>query len=159
MTRASASPDDLAALTAVFFERHWPANLGTTPTWSQLDPQDLSTLDAGGCYAVADPDRRLLYVGPALAERSASRPTSRGGVLRRLYRHVVRRGALTKGEITPKREAWVEHGGIGSIWVILFPAEFAYLAAGLEVFLIQALSGRLPVNKSRVRVEIADATD
>jgi hypothetical protein len=47
--------------------------------------------------------------------------------------------------------------GIGSIWVLLFPAEFSYLAAGLEVFLIQDLRGKLPVNKSRVRTELADS--
>jgi hypothetical protein len=106
---------------------------------------------------VAGPDERLLYVGLALAERHPNKPTSRGGVIRRLYRHVIRRGALTKGEISPKRTTWVEHGGIGSIWVLLFPAEFSYLTAGLEVFLIQELSGKLPVNKSRVRTELADS--
>ena len=62
---------------------------------------------------------------------------------------LIRRSALTTGEIAPKRTTWVEHGGIGSIWVLLFPAEFSYLAAGLEVFLIQELGGKLPVNKSR----------
>ena len=152
MTSSDATPDDLIALTRDFFERHWPAAPGRSPVWLQLDPRDLSAgLDAGGCYAVADPNQRLLYVGLALAERQPSKPTARGGVIRRLYRHVVRRGALTKGQIVPKRTTWVEQGGIGSIWVLLFPADFSYLAAGLEVFLIQALSGKLPVNKSRVR--------
>jgi hypothetical protein len=80
-------------------------------------------------------------------------------VIRRLHRHVIRRGALTKGELLPKRTTWVEHGGIGSIWVLLCPAEFSYLAAALEVFLIQELSGKLPVNKSRVRAEIADSVN
>jgi hypothetical protein len=156
MTSPHASPDDLAALTAVFFARHWSVDLGQSPSWLRLDPKNLSTeLDEGGCYAVADPEQRLLYVGLALAERLPNKPASRGGVIRRLYRHVVRRGALTAGEIVPKRTAWMEHGGIGSIWVLLFPAEFSYLAAGLEVFLIQQLSGKLPVNKSRVRAELA----
>lgn len=160
MTSHHATPDDLLSLTSAFFARHWSAGLGKSPIWLRLDPKDLSTdLDAGGCYAVTAPGERLLYVGLALVERRANKPNSRGGVIRRLYRHVVRRGALTKGEIAPKRATWVEHGGIGSIWVLLFPAEFAYLAAGLEVFLIQELSGKLPVNKSRVRAELAESID
>jgi hypothetical protein len=160
MTSSDATPDSLVALTGSFFERHWTAALGRSPVWLQLDPEDLSPdLDAGGCYAVADPNQRLLYVGLALAERRPSKPAARGGVIRRLYRHVIRRGALTRGQIIPKRTAWNEHGGIGSIWVLLFPAEFSYLAAGLEVFLIQELSGKLPINKSRVRTELAESID
>lgn len=160
MNSHQATSDDLVSLTRDFFGRHWSPGLGQPPAWVLLDPKDLSAdLDAGGCYAVADPCDRLLYVGLALAERRPNKPTARGGVIRRLYRHVIRRGALTKGEIVPKRPTWVEHGGIGSIWVLLFPAEVAYLAAGLEVFLIQELSGKLPVNKSRVRAELAASID
>lgn len=160
MTSHQATADDLLSLTSIFFARHWSADLGEPPTWLRLDPSDLSAdLDAGGCYAVTDPGECLLYVGLALAERRRDKPAARGGVIRRLYRHVIRRGALTKGEIVPRRTAWLEHGGIGSIWVLLFPADFAYLAAGLEVFLIQELSGKLPVNKSRVRAELAKSVD
>lgn len=158
MTNPQATSDDLVALTGAFFARHWSASLGQPPAWFRLDPTDVAAdLDAGGCYAVADPNHRLLYVGLALAERRPNKPTARGGVIRRLYRHVVQRCALTKGEIAPKRAAWMEHGGIGEIWVLSFPAAFAYVAAGLEVFLIQELSGKLPVNKSRVRAELADS--
>jgi hypothetical protein len=75
MTTSRATPDDLVALTRDFFARHWLPDLGHTPLWLQLNPKDISAdLDAGGCYAVADPEHRLLYVGLALAERRLGKP-------------------------------------------------------------------------------------
>lgn len=150
---------DLVEATRRFMELHWSELLEVAPPiWMRLDPNHVSAeAELGGCYAVFDLQERLVYVGLALAEHDPAHPKRKAGLLRRLFRHVIRRGALSKGSFEAKREAWNENGGIGEILILPFPAKYAYLAAGLEVFLIQALGRGLVMNKSRVRKELAAA--
>jgi hypothetical protein len=151
---------DLRRATRRFMSRHWDEILlkAPTPQWLKLNPQDVQEeAEEGGCYAVLDSRDRLIYVGLALAEHDPAHPNRKAGVLRRLFRHVIRRGALSKGLMDAKRAAWNENGGIGAILILPFPARYTYLAAALEIYLIRELGRGLVMNKSRVRKELAAA--
>jgi hypothetical protein len=159
-TRSVKTGTDLERFTKRFMAGHWNQDVlkAAAPEWIVLDPLNVTDeAEEGGCYAVFDLEGRLVYVGLALAEHDPAHPKRKAGLLRRLFRHVIRRGALAKGVLEVKREAWNENGGISRIMILPFPSTCAYLAAGLEVYLIQELGSGLVMNKSRVRKELADA--
>lgn len=153
--RKSVSTQMLKASTRKFLGLHWSEDLlGTIPQWVRLDETKVSeSVRRGGCYAILDKIGNVSYVGLGIAK--PLKEGAAGGVLGRLHRHVLVRGALSRGELKPKRDVW---NGMSGILYIPFP-KYEYLAAALEIYLIDKLGDALSINKSRVRRDLAKAVD
>ena len=155
--RKLVSTQALKAATRKFFNLHWSEKLSEdeAPRWVRLEPENMAeSVHQGGCYAILDGAGNVSYVGLGIARsRKKGAP---GGVLRRLYRHVIFRGALSKGELKPKPKR--EKPGLSGILYVPFPNETEDLAAALEIYLIDRFGPRL-TNKSRVRRELAEAVE
>jgi hypothetical protein len=156
-----ATASELRRHTRHFLKLHWPSRSPkqAAPRWEQMKPTHRKpSWRMGGCYAVVNYAGAVVYVGLALTP--ALKDGGRGGIERRLLRHVLKQGALSKGTLVPKRDAWTSPrcGGIEQILLLPFP-KCSYLAAALEVFLIEKLGARLPMNKARVPKEMAEATE
>lgn len=140
------SPRMLRAATKRFFELHWPRTAKEeVPQWARLVETKLSdSVRKGGCYAVLDAEGNVSYVGLGVAK--PLKEGAAGGILGRLYRHVVVRKALVGGQLQPKRPVWKEMSGI-----LYIPfGEQAYLAGALELYLIDQFGCALVHNKGRV---------
>ena len=137
----------LRASTRKFFGLHWSKESpAVVPKWVRLDQANvLDSIREGGCYAILDGSGNVCYVGLGIAK--AAKEGGAGGVLGRLYRHVLVRGALGQGDLEPKRKIW---SGMSGILYIPF-GDQEYLAAALESYLIRTFGEALPHNKSRVR--------
>src|SRR5687768_11255261 len=102
-TRRFVSAQLLKAATRKFFSLHWSEKLpgDGTPRWVHLEAANLSeSVHQGGCYAILHGAGNVSNVGLGIAK--SHKKGAPGGVLRRLYRHVIFRGALSKGELKPK---------------------------------------------------------
>ena len=148
--RKSISTQALRAATRKFFSLHWSTDLsGKIPRWVRLDETNVSeSVRQGGCYAILDKSENVSYVGLGIAK--ALKEGAAGGVLGRLHRHVLVRGALNTGELKPKRDVWNEMSGI--LYVPFGKQE--YLAAALEIYLIGKFGAALLHNKGRVRRDL-----
>lgn len=144
---AAVSTRKLRATTRKFFSLHWPSDqLDKIPQWIRLDQANVAeSVWEGGCYAILDGGGNVSYVGLGIAP--SRKKGAAGGVLGRLYRHVLVRGALSAGELKAKRKA------LGEMTDILYVpfGNRAYLAAGLEAYLLEKLGEALTHNKGRIR--------
>ena len=145
----------LKAATRKFFSLHWSEKLpgDGTPQWVRLKAANVpDSVHQGGCYAILDKTGNVSYVGLGIAK--SHKKGAPGGVLRRLYRHVIFRGALSKGELKPKPKR--AEPGLSGILYVPFPKDTEYLAAALD--LIDKFGPEL-TNKGRVRLELAEAVE
>lgn len=125
----------LNRLTKEFMDAHWP-NDRSSPIWTgpwNFDGE-LPNHDKQGCYALLHVSQ-IVYVGLGIG-RGTEKYLNNGLGYRtkRYWKLNENKGAANR--YVPRNE-WKE---ITSIWTIGFDPEFAYLAAALEVFLIQRLN-------------------
>ncbi len=133
---------EMKKLTEEFFFQHWAGN--DPPDWSEpwemIGPTPNHQLQ--GCYAIATPSNRVVYVGVAVSRGAGM---YRGfGLSNRINAHTRR---LPKKSGDPPHifryrfiERWQEWGA-DRIYTIGFERKVAYLAVALEVFLINGLVG------------------
>lgn len=147
--RTAVSTHMLRASTRKFFSLHWSKDTECEiPRWTRLDQANIAeSVNQGGCYAILDGSGNVSYIGLGIAK--SLREGTAGGVLGRLYRHVLVRGSLSIGELKPKREMWREMTGI---LYVPFRTQ-GYLAAALEIYLLDKFGAALHHNKSRIRRE------
>lgn len=132
---------NLERTTAEFFDLYWDERrLGQPrPTWSSWRLSGVpSEASKAGCYAIYK-GNQLLYVGVAVTEGKHSAATGKKyGLLNRLERHVIRkagRGA-TSYVPAPNKPQWHD---VTEIRLLGFPDDHRYMAAALELYLIQRL--------------------
>ncbi|GMG88766.1 hypothetical protein [Biformimicrobium ophioploci] len=130
--------EELIKYTAEFFERHWPRDLELSPpvwdigwSWSGSVPHH----DKGGVYALFSANGDVLYVGLGIS--SGGGPYDQHGISRRLIAHVIATDkSKGRGHYVPQ-DKWQDVKDLGAVG---FPAEYSYLAAALEDFLIRKLA-------------------
>ncbi len=129
---------DLEALTATFFDRHWPSapQFGAAPRWIPWKPflvGSVPNYQLGGCYALIIKER-LCYVGLGVS-KGAGRYLDMG-ISRRLMSHVLKSSKKQGSTDWIIRDKWV---GVTAIYTIGFDGHIAYLAPALESFLIRSI--------------------
>lgn len=140
--------DNLVAATKVFFRSHWNSDeLGETPEWSEryefvgTIPNNIKQ----GIYAFLAKNK-VHYVGVA-ASRNSGRYDG-AGIGARVTQYLRLASEQPKVPVAERRyklaKNWPEVDGLITLG---FNREHAYLAYGLEVFLISML--RPPANKIR----------
>ena len=146
-----ATKKELLELTEKFFKRHWNVecesdipqwNIGWS--WQGSVPHH----DKGGVYALFSESGEVMYVG--LATSTGGGKYDEHGISRRLTAHVIKTDKdKGRGNYLPQ-DKWLEIKDIGAIG---FPAEYTYLAAALEDFLIRNI--KPPKNAVRRRGKVS----
>lgn len=131
------SKESLENLTNTFFCRHWSDYKLAKPQWSRWDLQGIPPQhNSGGCYAVFS-NQTLLYVGVAITKgRSIKADRPRVGLYNRLRRHVIKPESRGSKVHIGMADRW---NSITHIELIAFPEEYRYLAAALEIYIIDLL--------------------
>jgi excinuclease UvrABC nuclease subunit len=128
----------LEDVTFNFFQNHWPPSAGDNPQWSEPweFKDSVPNNEMGGCYAWLNDQDKIIYIGVALSMGDG------------IYKgHSL--GHRISGYWKVKKDQPVDEDGIklyestkegvAKIMTIGFPEEYGYLAAALELYLIQRL--------------------
>lgn len=133
--------------TILFFDKHWPIkNRKEYPTWnSDWNWQgSIPNYDKGGLYALFNNESQLVYVGLGISRGDGRYKES--GISRRLLAHVITTNKEKgRGHYIPKNN-WPE---VKFISTIGFNSEFTYLAAALEIYLIEKFKPSRNSQKNR----------
>lgn len=146
---------ELDRATDQFFSFHWnESNIGSSPpawrTWDRRGSPDEAQM--GGCYAIYE-DSKLLYIGLAVTEGKNAARGRTYGLLNRLRRHVLKGSLDERGQYPPQTRLGKEHwANLDCIRLIGFPAGQRYLAAALEIYLIDRMGPKINA-QSRWRSE------
>jgi len=127
-----------------FFDRHWPADAADPPTWSEpwYFRGTIPNHDHPGCYALLAAEN-VVYMGVG-ASNPGGRHEGHGLGSRLASRWRKKRGG-GKEEYEPAG-TWRDLQ-VSEIRTIGFPRKYGYMAAALELFLLQ----RIPTKENRQR--------
>lgn len=139
----------LHSATAAFFSLYWNQNLSTPPEWSE--PWDfnseLPNNGKKGCYALIDENDEVIYIGVAISKPFAEYKTKGayqpGGLGARLKAYWMVDKSL---EPKTKYTTTANWDMVKSIQTIGFDDEHYWLAAALEIYLIEKLQ---PIRNSK----------
>lgn len=124
--------------TDAFFERHWPdgrAWQGFSRRWEPWDMVGtMPNHDRQGCYALLSGED-VLYVGVGASLGGGSYEGHGLGKRSVNYCRVAKPGFSAADRPYAPKDKWAELGMTGMA-TLGFPSEYAYLAYGLEAFLI-----------------------
>jgi hypothetical protein len=128
---------DVEQTTERFFQNHWPTHFGQHPSWNEAwgFEGSMQGHDQQGIYVLLGDARNVLYIGVG-----ASLGTGRyaGHGLGSRTNRYMRTLSRKQKQYTPT-SPWKERG-LSEIITLGFAQEHAYLAYGLEAFLLGQLA-------------------
>lgn len=126
---------DIQKETNLFFEKHWSQKITENyPKWKYNWKWEgsLPNYEKGGVYTLFNDDAQLVYVGLGISRGGGQYKEC--GLSRRLLSHVITTNKEKgRGYYVPQSN-WPE---VKSIATIGFDKEYTYLAAALEIYLIE----------------------
>lgn len=131
---------ELKASTQSFFAMHWPPDLWPIPSWSEpwYFKEEIPNQKSRGCYALFDESGHLLYIGIGIGTNGKEGPYTGRGLgarLGRIYRTVGK-------FVYEPAEKYTEVHHIRTLNFKTSEADYFWLAAALEIYLIQDLKPR-----------------
>jgi|TARA_R110002072_G_C7942579_1_gene532622 hypothetical protein len=142
--------EDIKAVSDEFFRRHWPSSTVEMPRWN--DPWDLVGTLPGhnkqGVYLLLGEHDEVLYIGVG-ASLGGGKYTGYGlGSRTGQYFRMAQgqRGIPVKDRQYVPKKKWAERG-VSQVITLGFHQDYAYLAYGLEAFLLREIE--TPYNKVR----------
>jgi len=142
--------DDIKVVSDEFFRRHWPSSGEEVPKWNS--PWDLIGTLPGhnkqGVYLLLGEHGEVLYIGVG-ASLGGGKYTGYGlGSRTGQYFRMAegQRGIPVKDRQYVPNNKWAERG-VSKVVTLGFPQDYAYLAYGLEAFLLRVIAP--PYNKVR----------
>jgi len=127
--------DKLNEITSLFFQKHWNISSEPLPEWSEEWSFNgtIPNHDKQGCYALYS-NSEIIYIGVGIGNGDGNHEgCGLGNRLKRYWK--VNKNINPKSKYI-QTERWEE---VTSIKTIGFPPEYFYLAAALEIFLIDKL--------------------
>lgn len=142
--------DDIKVVSDEFFRRHWSSSGEEVPRWNS--PWDLIGTLPGhnkqGVYLLLGEHGEVLYIGVG-ASLGGGKYTGYGlGSRTGQYFRMAegQRGIPVKDRQYVPNNKWAERG-VSKVVTLGFPQDYAYLAYGLEAFLLRVIAP--PYNKVR----------
>ncbi len=131
----SSSIDSLKSLTKTFFKLHWGSSKDLIPNWSEPWNFDgeLPNHDKQGCYALFS-EGEIVYIGIGIGKGTEKYENNGIGYRTKRY-WCLNKDQNRNSKYSPTAK-WQE---LDCIRTIGFGPEDAYLAAALEIYLIQRL--------------------
>ncbi|OFY95844.1 MAG: hypothetical protein A3K10_02640 [Bacteroidetes bacterium RIFCSPLOWO2_12_FULL_31_6] len=130
--------DKLNEITNLFFQKHWNISSENHPKWSEEWSFNgtIPNHDRQGCYALIK-GGEIIYIGVGIGNGDGNYVgCGLGNRLKRYWKVNKNTNSESKRSYTQK-EKWEE---VDSIKTIGFHPEYFYLAAALEIFLIDKLN-------------------
>jgi hypothetical protein len=131
--------NQIEELTRDFFSKHWDkATHHPEPKWKKGWNWEGSVPyhNLGGVYALLGGNSEILYIGVATAKGRS--------LAKRICSHVIRPDKKRGNGFYQPKPKWT---AVNSISAVGLPKDYTYLAAALEVYLIERINP--PMNKNK----------